>query len=515
MYHSFIDVYGTHVGQQWISGGGLAQFEMTNMTLVQSTNESWAAKESGFAIDLIIVAVGWTSAHAHGKASMSADFKANSYSVMMAVGGNPLLLEAGGPNMLGWNASIPYAPAPYNTTAFINVSQLIVDETRRNNMQVVVDEYLAGGRSVIDPLADLVNSTCGAPPGANLSFSQIPDPTEANDLGGSKQTLYYTTEQQERALEVLRKPQLHDPCKTDKDRLQAGRSGLSGLSLSQLGSKRAMCSSRALQSLGKLRAAEMDELTVPWPSAADIAIDPNRAAPAPVGDHEDPPSRFLSQELGVGWAFNFTTGTITLPIAAPDSFEWNKTFVNPYTWAWSEIPKYADLTMRPSSCMSERFVMEQNASAVGSFYASETGVFVGFTYDGISAGIGFMSEKADWNMDTKQNEYSRFSLHKELSLWDMSFSSSIWAPGQQSNDRYMPEWLEVQEQYLPDPTDPSADAAYRRIAQYYGTHVVAGASLGASCRFSVQFKKDFASHVSGEYRATQFELILGVFMNGF
>jgi len=106
---------------------------------------------------------------------MSADFKASSYNVMMAVGGNPLLLEAGGPNMLGWNASIAEAPAPYNTTAFINVSQLVVDETRRNNLQAVVDEYMAGGRAIIDPLANLRNSTCAAPPGANLSFAQLPN----------------------------------------------------------------------------------------------------------------------------------------------------------------------------------------------------------------------------------------------------------------------------------------------------------------------------------------------------
>jgi len=237
------------------------------------------------------------------------------------------------------------------------------------------------------------------------------------------------------------------------------------------------------------------------------------SAPAPVGTHSDPPSRFLSQELGVGWAFNFTTGRITLPIAAPDSFEWNKTFVNPYTWAWSELPKYADLTLRPSSCMSERFIMEQNASAIGDFYASMTGVFVGFSY-GISIGIGFSSEKADWNVSTKQNEFSRYSLHKELSLWDMTFGSSVWSPGQRSNDRFMPEWLEAQESYLPDPSDPAAEASFRRIAEFYGTHVVAGASLGAQCRFSVQFKSDFAQHTTGHYRATQFELILGEFVGG-
>lgn len=78
----------------------------------------------------------------------------------------------------------------------------------------------------------------------------------------------------------------------------------------------------------------------------------------------------------------------------------------------------------------------------------------------------------------------------------------------------MPEWLEVQEKYLPDPSDPGAEAAYRRIAHFYGTHVVAGASLGATCRFSVQYKTGFASHVSGHYRSTQFELILGEFVTG-
>jgi len=176
VYLSFVDRFGTHIGRQWQSGGGLAQFEMTNMSLVQKMNETWAARQSSFGLTIIVVSVGFMSAHVHAKADMSMEFRENTHNVLVAVGGNPLLLEAGGTNMLGWNASIFQAPAPFNTTSFINMSQLIVDEGKRNNMQMIVDEYMQKGRTMINPFADLANLTCGAPPGANLSFSQIPDP---------------------------------------------------------------------------------------------------------------------------------------------------------------------------------------------------------------------------------------------------------------------------------------------------------------------------------------------------
>lgn len=180
-YNDFLAKYGTHVTQSVILGMDLITFVAAASTSVTEIGASFGAQASA-ALAYFVIGMNMNiEAGGEAKFNFSTKFKDSVTFGAVAYGGNPTALATG--DYGSWADSVAFNPVGFDSGAFStfkNVSEYIADDAKAKHVQEATEEYLAEVTKDLPSMADGVandGSLCVVPPGANLTFGQLPKPS--------------------------------------------------------------------------------------------------------------------------------------------------------------------------------------------------------------------------------------------------------------------------------------------------------------------------------------------------
>ena len=165
-YDAFLARYGTHWVHDSVYGGLVHALVKTDKSLIKSQGSKWAQEQSSFGMWLVYVSFGFASGHSSAYKSISKKFAGSSEMVIVGVGGDTGLIEAG--DFGNWSRTTYLDPAPV-TTSYQPISDLIYDATKATLYAQHVQEYLT-----TKPGTPANKTVCATDLGTTLQFDQLP-----------------------------------------------------------------------------------------------------------------------------------------------------------------------------------------------------------------------------------------------------------------------------------------------------------------------------------------------------
>ena len=123
-YRLFRETFGTHYVESAVFGGMLQFVLAVNSSLYTKMSAEEVLEQTSIGFNLLFAQFNYTHVKQEQMKDVTQEFRENTQVVLVAYGGNTLLLEEG--NYDKWAASVPANPAPINAT-FRAISDLFVE----------------------------------------------------------------------------------------------------------------------------------------------------------------------------------------------------------------------------------------------------------------------------------------------------------------------------------------------------------------------------------------------------
>ncbi len=484
-YALFREKYGTHYVEKSMFGGRLQFMLVIDTSLYNSMTEEAVMSMTAIGFDLLFVQFGFADARVHGKQDVSTAFRQNTQVVLMAYGGNSLLLEEG--DYVKWAASVPTNAAPINTT-FREVVDLFDgsnpgsdDHKRHACMSAEVDSWLAKAKKAP------ARYRCGDAPGTTV-VGGLPKPSKGH---------------KGRRLRIIKR---RLPTLEELQAAQAVVQELEEEALEQLPDEASpVPPSLAVQQGRPAEEAQHQPTALTSVNAAGVC-DPLHTIAGGDGNGL------------IGKTFDIKSGEPRLQ-ATPLTCKEGKVWWSPFTNSLQQIPDQLDFVDTSATCSREVMNTVATSTDAWKLSAEAYGFYIGISLPipDLTVKIGYGFEKEVLDISNKLANYTKqmSTLKRDMSMYRLSFGAT---PG--GAPLAIGGEMQLAMNALPalpggyDSGTPRQKSKYDLFVKTFGTHYVAGADFGAHCEFSTAADKSFVSTKSTEYVKEQMGISIGLQMGG-
>jgi hypothetical protein len=453
-YGLFRQTFGTHYVESAIFGGELQFVLVMNSELFTKMTFSEMMEQTTIGFNILFLSFSFYHKKIEEAKDVSQTFRENTRVVLMAYGGNSLLLEEGDYNK--WAASVPLNPAPIDVT-FRNITDLFDEGTpQRACMEAEVQSYLE--------TKPMPRYRCGDAAGTQIR-NGLPRPS-----GFPKPHI------------------IHRPLPT----------------LDEIRRRRAEAQQeRAPTPVPEPR---LSALSRPPPAAGvpGIPCNPNTTIPG------------ASTAGLIGKTFDTKKGIPKLR-ATPLTCSQGKTWLSP-TMGLVQIPDQLDFVDVNSACHEENMNNVANSTSAWKYIAEEWGFQISLNIPlgpaCIKIGIGF--EKQMKEITSKLANYTKSwsTLRRRMGLYRLSFGTSGSSPLAKNSELQLAlaNLPAIKGGYSKGTAEQRNK--YDMFINAFGTHYVAAADFGAHCAFSTSVNTSFTSKYHYKYVEEQISISIGIQMKG-